>query len=94
MRDAIKMANVYMNSTNVESFNSTLVGFFDIDRQTVAKQVALVRFKYVRHEDCYVDGDDDDDVERWAETDPEPGLQNVTIYISDFFPRRIESILV
>jgi hypothetical protein len=91
MRDAIMMANIYMNSPNIQSFSSILAGFFEIDRQTAADQVARVKFRYVRHEDCYEDGDGDDDDERWAETDPEPGLENVTIYISDFFPRRIES---
>ena len=92
MRDAIMMTNVYMNSPNPYSFNSILAGFFEIDRQTLANQLKSVTFQYVRHENCYKEENDNEEDERLAETDPDIGLNNLIIYISDFFPRRIQSI--
>lgn len=92
MRDAIMMANAYMNSPNSSSFNSILAGFFEIDKQTLTSQLKSVIFQYVRHENCYKEDNDNEGDERLAETDPDIGLDNLTIYISDFFPRRIQSI--
>lgn len=89
MKDAIRMANVYINLPEFEAIRES---YFDIDRPTLERQVARVKFDYVRHEDCYNEGDDDEDEERWAETDAETGLDNVTIKISDFFLRRILSM--
>lgn len=53
MKDAIQMVNFYINLPEFEMIRDK---YFNIDRLTLARQIARVKFIYVRHEDCYKEG--------------------------------------
>lgn len=72
------MANAYLN----ENAFRLILGHFDIDRKTVATQTAHIALEQMAH-----------DGSCWTATNPESGLDNLTIFISDYFIRRIERIL-
>ena len=75
LQRSIIMANAYLK----ENAFRLILGHFDIDRQTVATQTAHIAIEQMAH-----------DGSRWAATNPVTGVENLTIYISDYFIRRIQ----
>ena len=72
------MANAYLNHNTF----GLILTHFDINPQIVASQTPSIVIEQLAH-----------DRSCWAATNPETGLGNLTILISDYFNRRIERIL-
>lgn len=78
LQKSIKIANAYMS----QSFGPIL-SFFNVDTETVSCQVSKLEIRQIAH----------NDEKLWSATDPQSGLDNRKVYISDYFVRRIERIL-
>ena len=77
LQKSIKIANAYLS----ESFGPILC-FFNVDSETVSSQVSKLEIERITH----------DDEKFWSTTDPQVGLDNRKVFISDYFIRRIECI--